>query len=93
MVSKGNSSTADESSMLESDADGPGSSTVQPSSSGVQERHTSKPCTCLFQRNEHGSGRCGRMHTLENARLSGKVNRRKTRIRNEEWAVLRLHAQ
>ena len=41
MVTKGNSSAAEESSMLESDEDGPESSTPQPSSSGAQERHTS----------------------------------------------------
>ena len=41
VVSKGNSSAADDSSMFESEASGPVEfSTPQPSSSGVQERHT-----------------------------------------------------
>ena len=46
--SKGNSSAADDSSMFESDADGPESSTSQPSSSGGQERHTSPNLTPVF---------------------------------------------
>ena len=52
VVTKGNSSAADESSMLESDEDGPESSTPQPSSSGAQERHTSPNLTPVFPSSE-----------------------------------------